>query len=64
MNLFNKLFDNGANEAGEPPSMPWDQRPSIYDHIRSHTAPDHLGLMEGAETLPDEARVNKGSKIR
>jgi hypothetical protein len=44
--------------------MPWDQRPSIYDHIRSHTNPEQPGLTEGGETLPDEARVNEGSQIR
>ena len=44
--------------------MPWDQRPSIYDHIRSHVPADGIGLSEGGETLPDEDRVNAGSKIR
>lgn len=54
MSFFSKLFGKGGDEASEPPSMPWDQRPSIYDHIRSHTNPEQLGLSEGGETLPDE----------
>ncbi len=64
MGIFDKLFGNIGDEAGEPPSMPWDQRPSIYDHVRSHTNPDQPGLTKGGETLPDEVRVNEGSKIR
>ena len=64
MNFFGKLFGKGGDEAVEPPAMPWDQRPSLYDHICSHTDPDQPGLAKGGETLPDEARVNEGSKIR
>lgn len=64
MSFFNKLFGKGGDEAVQPPSMPWDQRPSIYDHIRSHTDTTQPGLTEGGEALPDEARVNEGSQIR
>jgi hypothetical protein len=62
MGFFSRLFE--AGKRGEPPAMPWDQRPSIYDHIRSHVPADGPGLTEGGETLPDEERVNAGSKIR
>ncbi len=62
MGFFSRLFETGKR--GEPPAMPWDQRPSIYDHIRSHVPADGPGLTEGGETLPDEERVNAGSKIR
>lgn len=66
MSFFNKLFGDGAGggDASEPPSMPWDQHPSIYEHILSHTDPDQPGLLKGGETLPDEARVSDGSQIR
>lgn len=64
MSLFNKLFGKGGDEVVEPPSMPWDQRPSIYEHICSHTDPDQPGLSVGGESLPDESRVNEGSQIR
>lgn len=60
MSFFSKLF----GEAGEPPSMPWDQRPSIYEHVLAHTDPDQPGLTDGGETLPDENRVNDGSSFR
>ena len=63
MGLSKKMFGSG-DEASLPPSMPWDRRPSIYDHIRSHTDAGQPGLTEGGARLPDEARVNDGSKIR
>ncbi len=52
MSFFNKLFGKGGDEAVGPPSMPWDQRPSIYDHIRSHTNPEQPGLTEVFPTSP------------
>ena len=65
MGIFDKLFrQKHGGDGDQPPSMPWDQRPSIYDHISSHTESDQPGLIEGGETLPDEARVNEGSQIR
>ncbi len=48
----------------DPPSMPWDQRPSIYDHVCSHVATDQPGLTEGGETLPDEKRLTEDSRLR
>ena len=64
MSFFKKLFGSGGDEPLGPPSMPWDQRPSIYDHIQSHTVAGRPGLTKGGETLPDEARVNDDSKFR
>lgn len=64
MGFFGKVFGKGGNEHGESLSMPWDQRPSIYEHIRSHVPADGPGLTEGGETLPDEQRINEGNWIR
>lgn len=64
MNIFKKLFGSGEEPADDPPSMPWDQLPSIYDHIRAHVDEAKPGLTKGGEALPDEARVNEGSQIR
>ncbi len=44
--------------------MPWDRRPSIVEFVRSHIDADRPGMSEGGYTLPDEERVNAGSKIR
>jgi hypothetical protein len=48
----------------EPPSMPWDRRPSILEFVRSHISTDQPGMMEGGYTLPDEERIRAGSIIR
>ena len=37
-----------------PPAMPWDQTPSIYQHICRHVNPGQKFLREGGEALPDE----------
>ena len=39
--------------------MPWDQRPSILEFVRSHIASDRPGMTEGDYTLPDEERVGR-----
>src|SRR5436309_11978374 len=65
MKFLSRLFGGKGGEDGhEPPSMPWDQRPSILEFVRSHACADKPGLAEGGYTLPDEERVNAGSKIR
>lgn len=64
MGIFDKLFGNKPSGDDHPVAMPWDQRPSIYDHVRSHVDPTTSGLIEGGETLPDEERINDGSQIR
>ena len=38
---------------------PWDDRPSIYEHLRAHLLPQ-AGLADGGERLPDEERVRAG----
>jgi len=63
MSFLGKLF--GKSEEGDgPPEMPWDRKPSIYEHIASHVPVDEPRLSEGGDTLPDEERVNAGSRIR
>ncbi len=41
-----------------------NRRPSIYEHIRSYVREGIPGLSEEGNELPDEARINEGSKIR
>lgn len=65
MGLWSRLFGGEGEQGGhEPPSMPWDGRPSILEHVRSHVAIDGPGMAEGGYTLPDEERIAQGSKIR
>ena len=64
MGIFDKVFGTKPGGDDLPDSMPWDQRPSIYDHVRSHVDPATSGLTEGGETLPDEERNHDGSQIR
>jgi hypothetical protein len=59
--LFGSKDDDGSHE---PPSMPWDQRRSILEFMRSHTAAEKPGLTEGGYNLPDDERIGAGSKIR
>ena len=37
-------------------TLPWRQRPSIYEHIRDHVRADGRGLLPAAWELPDETR--------
>jgi hypothetical protein len=62
MSLFSRLF--GKKDDNGPPAMPWDQRPSILEFVRSHVASDKPGLTAEGFTLPDEERIGKDSKIR
>jgi hypothetical protein len=65
MSFLRRLFGNKGDEGGhEPPSMPWDRRPSILEFVRSHIAADKPGMAEDGYTLPDEERISQGSKIR
>lgn len=45
-------------------SVPWDQHPSIYQHVRAHVRQGRPGLADGWERLPDDERANAGSAIR
>ncbi|MEO1528336.1 MAG: hypothetical protein AAFX06_23175, partial [Planctomycetota bacterium] len=58
------MFKNQNDESSQLTSMPWDEKPSLYDHIRAHIPPAGPGLTEDGETLPDEERVNSGSRVR
>lgn len=64
MGIFNKKNTIKPGDDDQPPTMPWDERPSIYEHVRAHIGQAACGLTEGGETLPDEERVNAGSQIR
>jgi len=65
MGWLSRLFGGKGDEGvPEPPSMPWDRRPSILEFVRSHLAADGPGMDEGGDTLPDEDRIAQGSKIR
>src|SRR3954469_11631305 len=62
--LSRRFGGKGDEEGHEPPSMPWDRRPSILEFVHSHVAPGGPGMAEGGDTLPDGDRIGQGSKIR
>src|SRR5262245_31124612 len=65
MGIFDRWFGKGQDESGHTPgSMPWDQRPSIYEHVQAHIDPARPGLPESGLTLLDEERIAAGSQIR
>jgi hypothetical protein len=65
MSFLRRLFGGKEDDEGqEPPSMPWDQRPSILEFVRSHISAGKPGLTDDGYTLPDEERIAQGSKIR
>jgi hypothetical protein len=65
MGFFDKLFGSGPNDDDDhPQAMPWDEHPSIYEHVQSHIDPAKCGLTEGGETLPDEQKLTAQSQIR
>ena len=65
MKFFSRLF-GGTGDGGsyKPPPMPWDRRPSILEFVRSHISAEMPGMGEDGCTLPDDERVNAGSKLR
>ena len=64
MEFLTRLFGGKGDEAGhEPPSMPWDRRPSILEFVRSHVPTDGPGMAEGGYTLPDEERSTPGRRF-
>ena len=65
MKFLSRLFGGKGDEDGhQPPSMPWDRRPSILEFVRSHVPTDGPGVDEGGCVLPDDERVNAGSRLR
>lgn len=65
MSFLRRLFGGKADDGGdEPPTMPWDRGPSILEFVRSHVAEGKPGMSDDGYTLPDEARLNHGSKLR
>lgn len=50
--------------AEDLPSMPWDNRPSLYQHVKQHLAVGKSGLAGGGRDLPDEEQVRGESQIR
>ncbi len=65
MGIFDRLFGTqpGDDDYSDH-SMPWDNGPSIYEHVKSHVDPDVSGLSEAGQTLPDEDRINEDGQIR
>jgi hypothetical protein len=65
MSFFRRLFGGKHDDGGhEPPSMPWDRRPSILEFVRSHIVAGKPDVSESGYTLPDDESVSQGSKIR
>lgn len=52
------------NTDSELLGMPWDQKPSIYEHIEANLDSTSNELSIDADKLPDEERINDGSGIR
>jgi hypothetical protein len=64
MKFIRGLFGRKSDEGDPAPlSMPWDQRPSILDFIRSQVAPKKPGASDGGHELPDEERIRQGSQV-
>ncbi len=68
MGIFNWLKGNKTSQNGDsadaPASLPWEGRPSIYEHIKQHIQPGVRGLAEGGYQLPDEDRRSKEGELR
>ena len=65
MSFLRRLFGGKADDGGdEPPTMQWDHGPSILEFVRTHVAEGKPGLSEDGYMLPDEDRLNHGSKLR
>ena len=64
MDFFKQLFGLNDEPNDGPPSMPWDQHPTVFGHIKAHVVDGKHGLTEGGDTLPDEERIATGSGIR
>jgi hypothetical protein len=64
MKFLSRLFGGKGDDASHEPPMPWDRRPSILEFVRSHIPTDGPGVDKGGYTLPDDERVNAGSKLR
>lgn len=56
MNLFSRWFGKAIQS---PPTMPWDNHPSIYEFIKSHGDD-----FDPSCNLPDEERLHSDSQIR
>jgi hypothetical protein len=62
MTFLSRLF--GGKGGDEPPTMPWDRRPSILEFVRSHVAAGKPGMSDTGCTLPDEEQVAEDSTFR
>jgi hypothetical protein len=62
MSLSHPPFEGEGGH--EPPAMPWDRRPSILEFLRSRLRGDPKASAGGGDTLPDEERFARGSKVR
>lgn len=65
MGFFDQFSGEDDDHARElPETMPWDIRPSIYDHLCLHIVSEQPGLVEAGYLLPDEDRVNEDLELR
>ncbi len=51
--------DEGESKEEKEPKARfyWEETPSIYVHVSGHVKPGQVGLSQGGEVLPDEARA-------
>lgn len=62
MRLFGQPFGGADQDDGDqPPTMPWDQKPSIDDHARSRLDSNEI-LTDDGTTLPDDERTDEGAR--
>ncbi|QDV19677.1 hypothetical protein Pan153_43430 [Gimesia panareensis] len=65
MGFFDQFSGERDDQSRElPDTMPWDIRPSIYDHLCLHIVSEQPGLVEAGYELPDEERVNEDLELR
>jgi hypothetical protein len=53
---MNFRFLSGGTWGIQRVNPPWGERPSIYQHILSHSRPGEPGLGEEGDLLPDDDR--------
>lgn len=60
MGLIRRLFDRCVQKGGPlPEPNPWQQRPSIYEHLRDRPRADGTGIDGRPPDLPDEEKIRE-----
>lgn len=60
MSFLRRLFGGKAEDGGDvPPTMPWDQGPSILEFVRSHVAEGKPGMTTSRSDQTDGASAER-----